>query len=113
MILQTDDRLKEERPPIGPYGCAFMSMCFLANKHLGYKMGIVEIVEIYDDLVERRVMSSDCFINDWQSMAKFFGFAPAVGKTVHQSALYICEDKEIEILLFRCRGERGKYGNTL
>ena len=101
MILQTDKRLQKERPAKRPYGCAFMSMAYLANKYLDYEFSIDIIIASYDDCVESRVMSEDCFINSWHGLAEFFGFEIIKQVPVHKDRKYECGSDEMEILLWR------------
>ena len=108
MILQTDKRLAEERPPIKPYGCAFMSMAYNANKYHGYELGIPQIVAAYDDCVEERIMSSDCFIHSWHGLAEYFRFELMKQAPVHRPGDYVCENDEFEILLWRLNRGQGK-----
>ena len=108
MILQTDKRIAEERPTIKPYGCAFMSMAFLANKYLSYELGVTEIIADYDDLVKTQVMSSDCFIYDWYGLGEFFGFELMRDAVVHRDRKYQCNHDEMEIILWRLSRGQGK-----
>ena len=101
MILQTDDRLNKS---INKYGCYFMSIVFLVNKHTGLKLSIPIIERLYRECCELG------YIEDSNKRKAFIWNAEAVFKHLglevkyndrHDPANYVCHTEEIEILCIR------------
>lgn len=96
MILQTDNRLPEV---INKYGCYFMSILFLANKHAKTELSIDKIIEYYELFNELGYMD-ECYVLFPEEIFKKLRF-PVAYNNRHDPVDYFCSKKEIEILCFK------------
>ena len=97
MILQTDNRLNKQ---INMYGCYFMSLLFIANRHIGYKLSTTVITKLYTDFIELGFMESNCFINDGDGILNYLGLECRYTNK-HESPDYETSHKQIEILCLK------------
>lgn len=97
MILQTYEILNEQ---INKYGCYFMSILFFANKYKDYPLNGSLINSLYRTFIIRKYMDMDCYIKEPEKMFAYFGlFVKYTGK--HEPVNRICDNREIEILMFK------------
>ena len=94
MILQTDNRLNDN---INRFGCYFMSLLFVINKHVGYKLSTVVITKLYLELVELRFMDTNCYIKDPEGILNYLGLKCKYTNR-HEPPKYKAKHGEIEIL---------------
>ncbi len=102
MILQTDKRLV---PQINEYGCYFMSILFLVNKHTGLQLSPRKINGLYHEIIDRGFMDKNCYINNPQAIFYYLGLH-ADYTDRHEKADYFTGKNEIEILCFQRTGYR-------
>lgn len=96
MILQTDSRLNKH---INKYGCNFMSIAFLANKH-GFGQFDTDVLErVYSDAVYNDIMDRDCYIKSYDRLFKMFGLSVKYTGE-HEPPGKRCEKNQIELLYF-------------
>ncbi len=102
MILQTDSRLSDS---INKYGCYFMSILFLANKHAGFELDSQSINALQGALKSNGHMGDNCYIKDPTAIFRYVGMK-AEYTGVHESFDYVCGKDEIEILCYQRTGYR-------
>ncbi|MBW2675137.1 MAG: DUF261 family protein [Deltaproteobacteria bacterium] len=99
MILQTDPILNEY---INKYGCYFMSILFLVNKHTSRGFDRADINHIYDRLTDPKIannwMTVKCFLNNPQVIFTFLGLPMAGVMKAHPR--YDTSAEQLEILRF-------------
>jgi len=96
VILQTDRRLSQ---PINRYGCYYMAVMFLSNKHAGSEITIDSLLTTYDDLVANGSMSERCFITRPNDIFAAAGLRVEF-KERHDPPGYELASDEIEVLLY-------------
>lgn len=98
MILQTDERLREE---INRYGCYFMSIMFLLNKYTGLKLSTVLISQYFNQCVELGYITNNdtykAFIDSAEGIFKHLGLNVKYNNR-HDKPTVVCSRNEIEIL---------------
>ena len=94
MILQTDKRLNGQ---INKYGCYFMSILFLVNKHIGLQLSTVSIISVYNQAVKLGIIESNCFVNDPDKLFNNLGMNVKYTQA-HEPPKRKCVEGEIEIL---------------
>ena len=97
MILQRDPRLNTM---IHKYGCYFMSILFLCNKHKNVELSCPAIIDLYTVLIDNGWMDDECFINDPEAIFGYMGL-PVYFFDRHDPPFYVCRKDEIEILRFQ------------
>lgn len=109
MILQTDSRLNKS---INKYGCYFMSIVFLVNKHTGLELSIPIIEKLYKDCCELGYIEDSntrkAFIWDVNSVFKHLGLEVRYNGR-HDPPNYVCNTQEIEILCVRVGDSMTKH----
>lgn len=96
MILQTHSELIAA---VKKYGCYFMSLLFLANKHGGVDLDPRRIMQLYSDAIGRQLMDESCYIKDPGGILFLAGLRATYSQR-HDPPDYLCDSDEIEILKF-------------
>lgn len=63
--------IQKELEMLGRYGCGFLCVC----EYFGYSE--FEILKKYREVVEKGIMTEDCFINSWEDLFNYLAPAPA------------------------------------
>jgi len=101
MILQTDNRLNKS---INNFGCYYMSILFLLNKHIGLKLSTGIIIKYFNECVSKGYITDNndyhAFINSAQKV--FIHLGMNVKYTdAHEPPKRNCASNEIEILCLK------------
>lgn len=98
MILQRDGRLREA---IREYGCYYMSLLFLANKHTNVPLSAQKINgPLYFGNIQQGRMDASCFIKDPAGILRGLGLnARYTGQ--HEPPDRVCGPDEVEVLYFK------------
>ena len=95
MILQTDPLLNDN---INDFGCYFMTILFLVNKHTGRGFDRADINHLYDLLQGTEYMDEDCFMENPVGVFNYAGL-PMKGVMI-TSPRYKTKPGQIEFLRF-------------
>jgi len=101
MIVQQDPYLK---PLIQKFGCYYMCILFIVNRHTRKGFDRKVINDLYDFFIGLDWMEKDCYVKHPVEIFNYLGFP--VSSIRVEGRDYICDDDEIEILRFERSYER-------
>ena len=108
MIHQTD--MDFEGHPIQKYGCFYLSTLWHVSTRLPISLdtSAIKILLALWDLSartfnEKPPVSSDCYVNSYDRVAKWFGIIP-IRPAAKARIEYLCAPDECELLVFEYKG---------